>query len=228
MSCSAAGSGTGGDAKTNGTGVADTDEALIREALKGGADHRSEQSLLQCRDALAALDRLVAERDERLTKESGKALIQEAQRWSSAYDRCREDVAAVEARAASTEAELLELRALTTSEDPVAALARERRTTFEAVARMKAQVDEAEKRKMEYARVYAIEAQGRAAAEALAIENGRLAQEHWDRAERLTVALEAVEWNGSAWIGNQTCPECGAEHPTHDPGCDLHAALAKP
>jgi hypothetical protein len=44
---------------------------------------------------LAALDAVQAERDERLTKESGLALIEDAQRWQKAYCEARDALAAV-------------------------------------------------------------------------------------------------------------------------------------
>jgi hypothetical protein len=39
-------------------------------------------------------------------------------------------------------------------------------------------------------------------------------------------ALVEAEWNGSQWIGQQTCPECGGEQRLgHSDDCGVRAAL---
>ena len=59
----------------------------------------------QAQGALAALARLEADVAERITRESGKALVEDAQRWQNAYNRvCNEKDAAEAQRDALAEA----------------------------------------------------------------------------------------------------------------------------
>jgi hypothetical protein len=53
-----------------------------------------------------------------------------------------------------------------------------------------------------------------------------LLREAAERIETLERVLEAVQWNGYAWIGLYPCVECGCEKPKHASDCEVAAALA--